>query len=104
MPGFSKDSIDVDFYNNQIKITGYKPSPVLLDDEKVKKSNVKCGQFQESITLPVSVTSRENVSVKYEDGILRIIIDLVREEKNRFKINLGSTNASDDDEPPPLMD
>ena len=93
MPGFTKDTVDVDFYNNQVNITGHKSSPVLLDDEKVMKTTIKCGQFQESITLSVSVTNRENVTIKYLDGVLQVIIDLVREERNRFKINLAGSAA-----------
>ena len=98
MPGFSKDSVDIDFYNNKLIISGHKPSPVLLDDEKIVKTTVKHGLFRESVTLPVSVTNRENVTVKYENGILRIVIDLVREERNRFKINLGENSNPTEEE------
>lgn len=95
MPGFDKNSIDVDFYNNRLDISGNKPSPVLLADEKVSRTNIKYGQFTEKITLPVSVTDRRNVSMKYSDGVLKIVIDLANEERNRFKINLSDDEKID---------
>ena len=96
MPGFTKDSIDVDFYNNQLNITGHKPSPVLLEEEKTLRTNIKYGHFAESVTLPVSVTAKESVIVDHKNGVLTITIDLVREEKNRFKINVGEQENSPD--------
>jgi len=96
MPGFEKKSIDVDFYNNSVEIIGHKPSPVLLDDEKTLNCNIKYGSFYQKLQLPISVTNRQNVNVKYVDGILTIIINLASEERNRFKVNLTSPTVTEE--------
>ena len=89
MPGFAKQSIDLDFHNNKLVITGRKEPPVLLDDEKTLFTTIKYGPFSTTVKLPVSVVDKEKVNVKYEDGILRIMINLEREDRNRFTINFG---------------
>jgi len=91
MPGFDDNTVDVDFRNNQLDISGMKPEPVLLAGETILQSSIKYGRFSTTVTLPISVTNRENVSWDYKDGVLSIAINLVEEEKNRFKINLGSS-------------
>ena len=88
MPGFEKKSISLDFYNNHMSIKGDKSSPSILDDEKVIKSSVKYGHYNQNIPLPVSVTDRRNVSVQYENGFLQITINLAAEENNRFTVNI----------------
>jgi HSP20 family protein len=89
MPGFNKQSIDLDFHNNKLIITGRKEPPVLLEDEKTTFSNINYGSFSTTVKLPISVVDKEKVNVKYDNGILRIMINLEREDRNRFTINFG---------------
>lgn len=101
MPGFEKKNIDVEFYNNKINITGQKIPPEILPDAKVTSSTIKYGNFHETVNLPVSITDRQNVSVKYEHGLLQIVVDLSREELNRFRVNLNDDTT---EETNPLFD
>ena len=87
MPGFTKDSIDIDFHNNKVVISGNKPEPTLVEDEKVSFSSIKCGDFTESVGLAITVNDKEKVHVNYENGVLKILINLENNE-NTFKINL----------------
>jgi HSP20 family molecular chaperone IbpA len=93
MPGFTKNTIDIGFYNNNIQISGNKPAPEHSDEYKYSKSDIKYGLCSQSINLPISVTNKENVIVKYTDGILKIDIDLTKERQNQFKINLGDNTV-----------
>lgn len=61
MPGFTKQSIDLDFLNNKLTITGRKEQPILLDEEKTSFSNVVYGSFSTTIKLPIVVTNKEKV-------------------------------------------
>lgn len=88
MPGFDKDSIEVDFFNNKVNIAGTKNAPA---DElgRVLASHIKYGRFSKGLALPVSVTNRDNVSVSYRDGVLTVNIDLQKESSNKFSLNLS---------------
>ena len=87
MPGFNKSSINVDFFNNKLNIEGDKEAP---DDEtgRVLSSHIKYGKFIKCLALPVSVTNRSNVTVNYNNGILKITINLQRESENKFSVSL----------------
>ena len=53
------------------------------------------GSFERKITLPISVTSSESVTIKSENGVLIISIDKVREERNRFSVRVVDATHSD---------
>ena len=85
LPGVTESSIDIDFYNNKVVISG----------EKLKKytaaptrKEIVYGKFRRSIILPIGVSNKQNVSVLYQNGILLITIDKQKEEQNRFHIGV----------------
>jgi HSP20 family molecular chaperone IbpA len=82
IPGASKESIDVDFFNNKMTITVEKVRP--YDEPEV--SEIKFGKFERVLTLPICVTRKDAVSVSFINGILRIKINKLVEEENKFSI------------------
>ena len=93
IPGVIDSSINVDFFNNKLSVTGEKLKKY---SASTLKNEIIYGKFARNITLPMSVTNKQNVSVKYENGVLLITIDKQQEEQNRFRINLSSeTNNVD---------
>lgn len=93
IPGVKDDSIDVDFFNNKLNIKGERARPFLGNNCTVRKHEIIYGHFERSITLPISVTSRESVNIKSENGVLIIFIDKAREERNRFSVRINSNNG-----------
>jgi HSP20 family molecular chaperone IbpA len=89
IPGVSSDSIDVDFYNNKIEVTGDRVKPY----ETSQRREIAYGRFKRIVTIPISVTSRESVNVTSDDGVLCITIDKENEEKNKFKVRIGEPPA-----------
>lgn len=88
IPGVSESSIDVDFFNNKLTISG----------EKIKKytappirNEILYGKFTKSITMPISVTSSANVIVNYTNGVLTLIIDKEAESQNRFRVGVNNS-------------
>lgn len=86
LPGVSEESISIDFFNNKVDING----------EKVKKytavptkREITYGKFNRKISLPLSVTNKENVSVQYTNGVLKLTIDKKKEEENRFRMGVS---------------
>jgi HSP20 family molecular chaperone IbpA len=90
IPGVKSNSIDVDFFNNRIDIKGERHRP-FLDETTVLKNEIIYGRFESKIMLPISVTDRRSVSIKTEDGVLMIIINKAREERNRFSVRVGAS-------------
>jgi len=86
LPGVKKESIDIDFYNNDIKIK-FEKQPK-LNSETIILNEIINGVFSRNITLPICVTKKEAVKVKYEDGLLFIKINKYIEEENKFTIKI----------------
>ena len=53
------------------------------------KNEIVYGLFNRSIILPISITDKKNVVMKYKNGMLVITIDKQKEEKNKFNITIG---------------
>lgn len=84
IPGVSKESIDVDFYNNKLTITVEKSRPY----ENPEMSEIKYGHCERTLTLPICVTRKDAVAVSYNNGILKVKINKLVEEENKFSVKI----------------
>lgn len=84
LPGVNKENIDIDVYNNNLTIKATKECS--YDNPSV--SEIKYGNMERVITLPICVTQQETVSVDFRNGLLRIKINKLVEEGNRFRVNV----------------
>lgn len=89
LPGVNEESIGVDFINNKLSISGEK---IKKYDVHSTKNEIVYGSFKRNITLPISVTTQDNVNVGYENGVLTLIIDKKKEEENRFHISVSRSS------------
>lgn len=94
MAGIDADSIDVDFFNNAVNIKGERLKPYQEAECVIHKNEIIYGLFIRTVNLPISVTSRESVNIKFENGVLIIHIDKIRESRNRFSIRGVQTTSS----------
>lgn len=85
IPGIDAKKLEIDFYNDKIKISGERIRPEYTDSIK---NEIVYRPFEKNIKLPISVTSKDSVSVKTSNGVLEIIIDVSKEERNRFRLNV----------------
>ena len=53
------------------------------------------GKFERQIIIPISVTNRESVKISSKNGVLIIVIDKEREERNRFSIRVSPARSED---------
>jgi HSP20 family protein len=88
IPGVKNDSIDVDFCNNKVIVTGERKKP-FSDRTTVVKNEIIYGTFERQIIIPISVTNRDNVKITSKNGVLIIVIDKLSEEKNRFSLKIS---------------
>ena len=87
MPGVMLNTIDVDFFNNKVQISGSRTQPY---DENPLIKEIIYGDYNRNITLPISVTNKDSVNISSKNGVLKIIINKINEEKNKFKIKLNN--------------
>jgi HSP20 family protein len=86
IPGVKKNTIDVNFFNNKIEVTGEREKPY---SEESSKCEIFYGKFNRKITLPISVTNKNSVKINCNNGVLEIEINKSYEEKNKFTLRLN---------------
>jgi HSP20 family protein len=84
LPGINKENIEVDFYNNKLTVSAEKVKAY----ETPGISEIYYGNLERTLTLPICVTVKEAVSVSYNNGILKIKINKLLEEENRFSLRV----------------
>ena len=84
IPGVNKENISIDFYNNSITIDINKP-PLY---NRLQNGEIRYGKFNRTITLPICVTKKETVAVTYNNGVLKIKINKLVEEENKFSMSV----------------
>ena len=85
IPGIAKEDIKLDFFNNMLTVKGKK---LKIIDKQVFQGEIFYGNFERHVQLPISVTSDQNVSIQLQNGLLLVTIDVAKELKNKFTINL----------------
>jgi HSP20 family molecular chaperone IbpA len=86
IPGILPSSIDINFFNNKIEISGERVRT--YNTINVIKKEIVYGRFYKEIILPLSITKKESVTHDVSNGVLNILIDKTKEIENKFKINL----------------
>jgi len=92
IPGVKNDTIDVDFFNNRIVVTGERKRP-FSERMSIVKNEIIYGRFERQIIIPISVTNRENVKISSKSGVLVITIDKTGEERNSFSLRVPETRV-----------
>ena len=94
IPGINPDSLDVDFYNNKIEISGERERPWTTTIPTRKE--ITYGDFTKKIIIPISVTNKASVVLVAKNGVLIITIDKTIEERNRFSIKVENEESKED--------
>ena len=80
-PGFDKSDFNIELNNDLLTISSEKQEKnEVNDDEKITKQEFSYQSFTRSFTLP-DLVDEENISAKYENGILSISIPKKEEAK-----------------------
>ena len=91
LPGVPDDSIDVDFFNNSVSVKGERVCSSFYNSDGVTqiRKEIIYGKFERRITLPISITRKESVSISMKNGVLTITIDKTVESHNRFSVKVA---------------
>ena len=85
--GVLPTSIYIDVLNNKLSIAGEKIKKYTSDSDVIT-NEIIYGKFVKYVTIPISITNKDNIVVSYTDGLLTLVIDKNKERENRFVINL----------------
>lgn len=89
IPGINPSNLKIDFFNNKIEVAGERVRPYT---DFIRKEIIY-GDFNRKITIPISVTNKDSVSVSANNGVLKININKTIEEKNKFSIKINDDNT-----------
>jgi HSP20 family molecular chaperone IbpA len=93
LPHVDSNTINIDFFNNKMIISATRDE-YQSENLSYHMREIKRGDLRREITLPISVTSRETVSINFTNGLLHIRLSKQREEQNRFSIAVDETNVN----------
>ena len=82
IPGVRKEDMKIDVLNNKLTVCVEKTRS--YDEPTV--SELFYGHLERVISLPFCVTKPETVTSTYKDGVLKIKVNRLLEESNRFVI------------------
>jgi len=86
IPGMKKENIDIKIDNNTLTISGTREVDI-NDTDMVWFSERFFGSFSRSITVPEN-TDKSNISAKYTDGVLEIIIPKIQNNHQSSSIKI----------------
>lgn len=89
IPGMDAKDLDVQVSAESVSITGERKSETKTEDKGMTRTEFRYGKFQRVIPLPARVQNT-NVQAEYKDGILKLTLPKVEEEKNKVvKVKVG---------------
>ena len=87
LPGVEKKDIEIDVLNNVITIIAKRNKPYGTTSNLLSQE-ISYGTIRRKITVPICITNDRTVSTKLLNGLLKIKIDKLIEEENRFSVNI----------------
>ena len=82
LAGVQKETITIDVYNSMLTISAEK----IRSYDNPRISEIKFGKLERVINLPICITHKETLSSTFQNGLLKIKIDRLIEEANRFSV------------------
>lgn len=87
LPGMTKDNIDIEISDNQIKIKGELKEEIKEESENLYRSEFRYGKFLRTVQLPSNVKEDE-AKAEFKDGLLKINIPKTEERKKLNKLKI----------------
>jgi HSP20 family protein len=82
LPGFEKGDISVSMDDGYLTINGKREEKSEVEDSDYHVKEIRYGSFSRSFMLPKKVIE-DNVDATFNDGILKVVIPHVEDEKTK---------------------
>lgn len=90
LPGVKKETVNIEFIDGQLVISGERNNPVTSTEEgapKLRRGENAYGPFERSFRLPETV-SVKNISAKLTDGVLHVTLPFDTEKVTKQHIEI----------------
>ena len=78
--GLQEEDFEILLYEDRLIIQGYRPWSSACAEARFHMAEIRQGRFQVEIPLLGSIR-RENVTARYEQGMLSVVLPKLREER-----------------------
>jgi len=78
--GLQEEDFEILLYEDRLIIQGYRPWSSACTEARFHMAEIRQGRFQVEIPL-LGPIRRENVTARYEQGMLSVVLPKVREER-----------------------
>lgn len=90
IPGMQPEDLDIQVSADSVSISGERKSETKSEENGVTRSEFRYGSFQRVIPLPSRIEN-SSVEADYKDGILKLHMPKLEEERNRVvKVSLNN--------------
>ena len=89
LPGVAKDTVSLDFQDNQLVVSGNRPAPATEGENvpQLRRVETHFGEFRRAFRLPETVNVK-NISAEMVDGLLRVILPFDTEKVTKQHIEV----------------
>ena len=89
MAGVERESIKIQPRQTKLLIRARrKPLFSSEQDRRNAVDEIKVGDLEKEISIPICITKKESVTTEYVDGVLKITIDKTKEADQNFSITV----------------
>lgn len=89
IPGMKPEELDIQVSADSVSISGERKTETKAEERGITRSEFRYGRFQRVLPLPSRIEN-DKVEADYKDGILKLHMPKLAEERNRVvKVNLG---------------
>jgi HSP20 family protein len=85
LPGVKKDEISIKVEDDQLVISGEVKRNEEIDRENYFRVGRRYGRFQRCYPLPADLIQKDNITAKFEDGVLRVTAPMRESIKEKEK-------------------
>jgi HSP20 family protein len=93
LPGLVESDINVQVVNNTLVIQGERRDEREEDEDGVRRTEIRYGQFYRAIPLPDGAQT-EQARAEFQNGVLRIVIPAPQEQRNTRQIPVQASSPA----------
>lgn len=83
LPGMKKDDFEISYENGMLAISGERKMEHEENGRKYHRIESRFGSFSRSLPLPADVIKQDDITAKYENGVLYVTVPKAKEKAGR---------------------